>query len=220
TGITGNLSHRMLLRGFLMVNLELTTNPIGWQDYFETRTFDRYYRAPRMYGVGGWISSDYSKVLALDADFYYKDFHENERREITYRIEPRWRISDRLFLIASANFQNGFDDIGFVSFGLNDEITFGRRDRRTVESLLTTRFSFSPTMDLFFRLRHYWSKAVYEEYYTLSEDGKLLPSDYDFNHDVNFNVLNVDLAFTWVFTPGSELSIVWKNVINQTGSEI
>lgn len=220
TGITGNLTHRMLLRGFLMVNLELTTNPIGWQDYFETRTFDRYYRAPRMYGVGGWISSDYSKVLALDADFYYKDFHENERREITYRIEPRWRISDRLFLIASANFQNGFDDIGFVSFGLNDEITFGRRDRRTVENLLTTRYSFSPTMDLFFRLRHYWSKAVYQEYYALGEDGNLLPSEYDFNHDVNFNVLNVDLAFTWVFTPGSELSIVWKNVINQTGSEI
>jgi hypothetical protein len=220
TGFTSSLSHRFLLRGFLMVNAELSAAPIGWKDYFETRTFDQFYQAPRMYSAGGWISSDYSKVLAIDANFYYTDFHENNRHSLEYSLSPRWRVSDRLFVTASADFEDLFDDIGFVARSAENDIVFGKRDRRTIENLLTARYSFGPNMDVFLRLRHYWSKAVYDQYYTVGQEGQLIVNDHAINHDVNFNVLNIDLAYTWIFTPGSELSVVWKNVINEAGDEI
>jgi hypothetical protein len=31
--------------------------------------------------------------------------------------------------------------------------------------------------------------------------------------DRSFNAFNIDLVYTWVFSPGSELRIVWKNAI-------
>lgn len=220
TGVTSALSHRMLFKGFLMTNISLSAAPIGWKDYFETRTFNQYYQAPRQYGVGGWISSDYSKVLAIDANFDYLDMHENNRHEFSYGISPRWRVSDRLFIITESNFIDQFDDIGFVNRDAEENIVFGRRDRRTIENLFTTRYNFGPNMDIFFRLRHYWSKAEYDAYYVVGVNGALNPVDYNVNHDVNFNVFNIDLAFTWIFTPGSELSVVWKNVINEAGDEI
>lgn len=220
TGFTSDFSHRFLLRNFLMISTELSAAPIGWKDYFETRTFEQFYMAPRMYSAGGWISSDYSKVLAIDANFYYTDFHENERHEFSYSLSPRWRVSDRLFFIAEANFQDQFDDMGYVARSNQNDIVFGKRDRKTVESLLTARYNFGPNMDIFFRLRHYWSRAVYDQYYTVGAEGELFQTDHLINHNVNFNVFNIDLAYTWIFTPGSELSIVWKNVINETGDEI
>jgi hypothetical protein len=39
-------------------------------------------------------------------------------------------------------------------------------------------------------------------------------------HNVNFNAFNIDLVYTWVFAPGSEIKIVWKNSILHQGSEI
>jgi hypothetical protein len=64
------------------------------------------------------------------------------------------------------------------------------------------------------RARHYWSMAKYLEYYTLNSNGTLNRSDYNQNHDINFNAFTVDLQFVWYFAPGSELSVVWKNSIN------
>jgi hypothetical protein len=32
----------------------------------------------------------------------------------------------------------------------------------------------------------------------------------------NFNTFTIDCMFTWIFTPGSELSLVWKNSITDS----
>ena len=36
----------------------------------------------------------------------------------------------------------------------------------------------------------------------------------------NFNTFTVDMVFTWIFTPGSELSLVWKNSITDFNNEV
>jgi hypothetical protein len=220
TGFTTNLSHRMLFKGFLMANVTIDAAPIGWRDYYETRTFSQYYQAPQFLSLGGWISSDYSKRLAIDAYFTYGAFNEHNRHELYYRLSPRWRVSDRLFIIFDGRFTDNIDDIGFVANDLNGGIIFGQRNRQTVENLLTARYSFNHNMDLLLRVRHYWSKAEYSNYHLIGSDGALLETDYNQFNDVSFNVFNVDLAYTWVFTPGSELSVVWKNVILESGDEI
>ena len=39
-------------------------------------------------------------------------------------------------------------------------------------------------------------------------------------YDENFNAWSVDLVFMWYHTPGSEVSVVWKNTLYSSGSEL
>lgn len=63
------------------------------------------------------------------------------------------------------------------------------------------------------RVRHYWSQANYKSYFLCNENGKVEDAYYNGNANVSFNAFNIDLVYTWQFTPGSELSLVWKNAI-------
>ena len=67
-------------------------------------------------------------------------------------------------------------------------------------------------MGLNLRARHYWSKLINKEFYTLNEGGEL-KSNSTFNGDLdrNFNAFNVDMVYVWRFSPGSEFSFSWKN---------
>jgi len=35
-------------------------------------------------------------------------------------------------------------------------------------------------------------------------------------YNVNFNAFTIDLVYRWVFLPGSEINVVWKNSIFQS----
>jgi hypothetical protein len=61
-------------------------------------------------------------------------------------------------------------------------------------------------------IRHYWSYAQYDSVFTLQDNGSLLfnPS-YTASNEENFNTWNLDLAYSWWFTPGSEISILYRN---------
>ena len=67
-------------------------------------------------------------------------------------------------------------------------------------------------MGLNTRIRHYWSKVDYKEFFTLQLDGSLADNN-SFARNVNQNVnfFNVDMVYTWQFAPGSFINIVWKN---------
>ena len=64
------------------------------------------------------------------------------------------------------------------------------------------------------RIRHYWSKVDYKQFFDLQTDGTLA-SKTGFTQDVNqnYNAFNVDAVYTWQFAPGSFINIVWKNSI-------
>ena len=111
------------------------------------------------------------------------------------------------------------DDIGYVTNNEND-IVFGRRNVLTITNALNASYIFTNHMSLTFRLRHYWSKAEYQEYYALNFDGSLTDTSYSENSNVNFNAFNIDMTYTWQFLPGSEMSIVWKNSILTDDSEV
>ncbi len=62
------------------------------------------------------------------------------------------------------------------------------------------------------RVRHYWSGAANQNFFQLQDDGTLKDDYLYFNNkDENYNAINVDLIYRWVFAPGSELSILWTN---------
>jgi hypothetical protein len=212
-GIDGN-HITTFTRYFFTSGLNYSIEPIITYDYYEPRIFGRFYTYPVNYNVGGFVSSDYRKKFALDISSNYRYFQENKRYNFNLDVSPRFRASNRLSFFYTFSRNQRSDDIGYVNYNaFNDTITFGRRDVLTVSNTLSTSYKFSSKMSLSFRMRHYWSKAVYFEYYQLGADGRLNSYDYSGNHNVNFNAFNIDMVFFWQFAPGSELNIVWKNAV-------
>ena len=36
-------------------------------------------------------------------------------------------------------------------------------------------------------------------------------------YDISYNAWSIDCVFRWIFAPGSELSVVWKNLLESQG---
>ena len=96
----------------------------------------------------------------------------------------------------------------------------GKRQQLTVINAATLKWSFNYVMGISFKLRHYWTRINYDAYYLLGSEGNLLNTEYTGSdskneslHNTNFNIFNIDAAFTWRFAPGSDFIINWKNNI-------
>lgn len=209
-------------KSFLSAGLDFNLEPIVTYDHWEPRVKGRYYAYPRDYMGEYWISSDYRKRFALDMIVNYHYFDENNRYSFTFELDPRFRVNNKLSFIYSFNRAYQNDDVGFVDYNADsDVITFGRRDVLTITNQLNAYYIFTNKMSLSLRARHYWSKAAYRQYYTLGSNGLLYAGNqYAGNADVNFNAFNIDLVYSWQFSPGSEISLVWKNAIYTQGSLI
>ena len=197
-----------------------------FNDYFESRNGDLFI-APRWRTVGGWISSNYQKKVALDAGLNYAFIDRDDWSEYDYYLSPRFRLSDRIFLIPnwSQSFQlnsQGFAfPFGYPFETISGKPIFGKRDRINSISSISLDYNMTNRMGLTFRLRHYRSVLEYESFYTLEADGRLtaqpsytgLDVEGESIYDVNFNAFTIDLQYRWVFLPGSEINVVWKNSI-------
>ncbi|MBA3900410.1 MAG: hypothetical protein H0X62_09415 [Bacteroidetes bacterium] len=204
---------------FFSTGIGFQLEPLLTYDFFEPRTYGRFYTYPTNSSFDYWFSSDYRKRFALDGNIFYRDFNENNRNNVNFRVSPRFRANNKLFFVF--NSQNDFkrDDIGYVN-NVENQIFFGIRDVKTLTNTLTNTYTFTNRMAVSLRIRHYWSEAVYARYQLLAEDGSLENTNYQNNHDVNFNAFNIDLVYVWNFAPGSEMTIVWKNAILQDDKDI
>lgn len=117
------------------------------------------------------------------------------------------------------DFINSYDNTGFVQ-SVEEDIIFGLRNVNTVTNTLSASYIFTKSMSLTLRVRHYHSKAAYKQYAKLGEEGYLHLTDYSDNHNMNFNVFNVDMVFSWFFAPGSEVRIVWKDASIQKNEQL
>lgn len=202
------------LINYLSIWGNISYSPFDRYDYYEPRTFDRFWINTGYYSAYMGFSSDYRKVLALDGEIDYShDFEENSWT--TYSLEPIIRLSDKLKLSPELVFQTGRDDKGFVN-NTNNIVYFGKRDIRTMISSISGEYMFSNKISLSLWVRHYWQKADYNAFYLLGYDGILNPdNNYHNNENYNANYFNVDLVFGWEFSPGSLINVVWKNAIEQ-----
>ena len=201
----------------------------NFKNYFEPRTsdFSQFWDSPNGMYIEPFISTDYSKALALDVNINSQYYLNNTRRSNTITIAPRWQINSRCLIIARSRLgiirgregyidKSGFD---YASYGLTDSaVTFGLRNRNTVTNSLTLNYIFTNRMSLDLRVRHYWDSVGYDDYLSLREDGSLTSIDFDGLDDdgnsiytINNNFFNVDLNYYWRFLPGSDIIFSYKN---------
>lgn len=201
-------------------------------DYFESRVKGRYFTIPNVFNYGGFYSSNYAKRFALDFRVS-NDIFNSDRRKYFLRVSPRVRLSDKLTTIYAISFYQSQNEQGlaltnsFKTVSVNNNPLFGKRNRQNIENSIEANYIFTNRMGLSFKLRHYWAKVSYQQFYELLTDGSLQTSSYSglandntSLHNNNFNAFNIDMVYKWVFAPGSELSLVWKNALFSSSKEI
>ncbi len=197
-----------------------------YRDYFEPRTWGRVFNYPSWQTIGGWVSSNYQKKIALDAGINYSYISSPGWKEYDYYLKPRFRLSDHVFVIPEWTHAFQLNSQGYaVPFGIpvdtTSEIVFGGRNRIDITSAINLDYNITNRMGLTFRLRHYRSSINYLSFYKLNLDGSLselnnysgLDENGNSAYNINFNAFTIDLVYRWVFLPGSEINVVWKNSI-------
>lgn len=210
---------------FNATGFEWYTSIVQSYDYFEPRAPNRYFVRPRWFDLYWWYSSNYQKRLAIDASVSYTLIDRDEWEEYGFRVSPRWRVSNRVFLIYDFDQTYSFNGQGYaLSFGSPVEnwngILFGQRDRLNTVNGLQLQVSFTSKMSLGLRMRHYRSSVSYDRFFDLSDDGSLSPINYSGQqadgtsaYNTNYNAFTIDCAYRWVFLPGSEINLVWKHAV-------
>ncbi len=206
-------------RNLLTAGIHGGGSPVDGYDYFEPRVDGMKFRQPKNYGIGGFISTDYRKSFALDMNAGFWKVPEYQSTSLDVSFRPRFRFNDRFSLFANMSYNWAVNFKGFAAFDSTGNPVFGNRNRRTVIHSLAASYIFTSRMGINLNVRHYWSRADYDMYYSLLANGNLQPVSFDPQADINFNAFNVDLVYNWEFTPGSELILTWKNAIYSGDSE-
>ncbi|PRY13681.1 carbohydrate binding protein with CBM9 domain [Pontibacter ummariensis] len=231
-GLSGSSGGK--LRNFTWVGVNWSVRPEDANDYFEARAFPRVFVKPPAYEISGNISTDYRKRLALDASLGIWQSERYKQSSNWWSLSPRFRVNDKLLLVNGNSLNLEHHDIGYVGHdkyllpeqGIVDNIIFGDREVKTFTSTLSGSYIFNENTGLTLNMRHYWSRAAYNRFFVLTEEGMLQPvsaerqQEMDRFKDINYNAFNIDLVYSWRFAPGSELRVVWKNAIQDNHNQI
>jgi hypothetical protein len=192
--------------GFL-VGYEPTTNNI-----YEARVPGQNFKGWSDWFIDGWVETNNSKKYSVYSELMYIDRSMFKSKRYQYNFRQTYRFSHKFSVTHNMALQPQKDNTGFAKITASNEIIFGRRDISTVENILNFKYSFNDRMVFTTRVRHYWSKVKYKEFFTLQPDGSLAKnSTFNDNVNQNYNTFTVDAVYTWEFAPGSFLNLVWKN---------
>jgi len=200
-----------------MSALNMSLFPNGDKDYYEPRVTGKYVIPfNKQYHIGGWINTDSRKKLSFFFNPGTRWWDDKGHYEQWFNESVYYRLNDKLSFEYDLNFDNIFKQRGWVKTNANsiDTIYFGKRQVKSISNIFIVKYIFSNSSYFSFRLRHDNQVVTYEkQYYELNNDGTLRKSNYFDNNNMDYNVFNIDMTYTWRFAPGSDLSIVWKNMI-------
>lgn len=217
-------------RKFHSFGFNFAGEPWGNRDYFGPRNDGYFQQNPENYNYSVWLSTDYRRRLAVDIRTWNNQTTQEGRYSRNWRFAPRIRVNDKLFFSYVYSWQRNFNGEGYafqnnfpdqdIVAQYEDDIIYARRDVTSHTQVLNARYIFTNRMGVTCRIRHYWSYLENRAFLELQEDGSVIDSDFPGLRDdgtspldQSFNAFNIDLVYTWVFSPGSELRMVWKKSI-------
>ncbi len=210
------------LRNFWTLNLEAGALPTWQNDFFELQTPSNIYETPRKklrrapyYYFFANGTTDTRKKLYFSWTLGGAEGRLPDNPFYKLLIDARYRFSERFTMSATFYRQEDRGQFGysFTRDNITNEPILARRRYADVTSVVSGIYNFTPRMNLTFRARHYWNRILNSNLYDVLPDGNwverlsLVPSDYN----VNYNVFNLDVFYTWDFRLGSRIILAWKN---------
>jgi hypothetical protein len=182
-------------------------------DFYEPRHVGWSWRSPRRLQFNPWFQTNSTKKYYVSINYFIGirklPLFTSPNHQLS--VSHRYRFSDKFSLSQDVYFNPTKNDAGYYTFA-DPDIIFSRRDRKTIENILTAKYNFNNKSGIIFRARHYWSKVENRQLYDLQTDGSLKPTTHSILlNDQNFNIFNIDATYTWQFAPGSFINIVWKS---------
>jgi hypothetical protein len=222
-GFYTNVNANAQLKNLWYIGMFIGYVPKG-NDFYEPRTQGYSFRSPSKLQFNPWFETNSTKKYYVSFNYFVGirklDLFTSPNHE--FYLSQRYRFTDRFAISLDLSYNPAIDDAGFYQkYYENDingnpvlkDIIFSRRDRKTVENVLSFKYSFNNKSGITIRARHYWSKVHIQQLYDLRTTGTLKPTSHS-NIQIqnqNFNIFNVDAVYTWQFAPGSFINIVWKD---------
>ncbi|MDB5246120.1 MAG: hypothetical protein JWQ40_514 [Segetibacter sp.] len=180
-------------------------------DFWEPRIEGKVFKRPYFTKPAAWIYTNAAKKYSLGIDGSYTSMPEYKAKGFDIQFNEQFRFNKKLTISNSANLEYKNRNIGFAAVE-GERSIFGLRKRHTVENIFSVKYNFNNKMGITFRTRHYWSKVDYSEFFDLNNDGSLKSTTTVSNNpNSNVNFFNVDMVYTWQFSQGSFINIVWKD---------
>ncbi len=209
--VTGEFLH--VFKNFWDVALISEISPTWQNDYYEMRTPGLVVKKPPFAFFGLRGSTDSRKKWFARYFVGYANFSPIPNDPFTLvNIGARYRFSPKFSLDIDGERQFDKGNIGWALFDpLTNAPIIGLRQVTQYSNTLSAIYNFKARMNLNLRLRHYWSKVHYTQFYDVKFDGFWLSRSFLNDQDDNFNAFNIDMFFTWDFRLGSRLIVAWKN---------
>ncbi|MEO6613155.1 MAG: DUF5916 domain-containing protein [Chitinophagaceae bacterium] len=207
--LNGNVNGQ--LKNLWQANIQFDVRPNS-NDFYEARLPGWNFRRPFNWMKGARIGTNTAKKYAAVFYLFHRVSQEYKTSNIETFVSNSYRFSDKFNVALSHYMFFGKNDYGFAYYTDDtDSVATGLRKRRTAENILNIKYNFNNKMGLTFRLRHYWSRADYTKYFNLRKDGTAenLAAPVK-NADVNRNLFNIDMNYTWQIAPGSFVNVNWK----------
>ncbi|MGD9491867.1 MAG: DUF5916 domain-containing protein [Bacteroidales bacterium] len=183
-------------------------------NYYESRNPEMPYYEPHWSYAYLGFSSSYSKPFALDGDFSLVNVPYDDSYAVNIALSPILKIGNRFQVRYEVGTEDTRRSVGYAGTDTLGLPLFGVRDVVTVNNTLSLTYVIRNYMPLTLRVRHYYNEGRYDRYMTLDENGEpFIAANGDYNNDFTFNAFNIDFVYSWQFSPGSSLSLIWKTGI-------
>lgn len=202
------------LKNFSYIGLNFKHEDKG-NDFYEPRVAGRVYQAPEDMNYGIYYNNNPAARFSWGGDYFYRKYYSHGGYGHDFVLYYNLRVTDHFSFGQNVSYLPRLNNTGYsTTDSTNTNPIFALRNVHTLENIFNIKYTFNDVMGLTFRLRHYWSKLNVLQYYDLRQNGSLGPlTSQHFNTDnnMNYNDWNIDMLYVWEISPGSELSIDWKN---------
>ncbi|HEY6062715.1 MAG TPA: DUF5916 domain-containing protein [Chitinophagaceae bacterium] len=181
-------------------------------DFYEPRLSGRMVKMPGAWQKGFSVTTNSAKKYSAFFQFNHTGFKKYKTNNYNVSVGNNYRFNDKLSIGLNHYLTFNDRDFGFAYITDNaDSVVMSLRRRRTAENIFNVKYNFNNRMALTFRLRHYWSKVNYSDFANLKPDGNTEPLALaGKDPDINVNLFNIDMNYTWQFGPGSFINVNWK----------
>ncbi|MBN8863426.1 MAG: carbohydrate binding family 9 domain-containing protein [Sphingobacteriales bacterium] len=207
-----NFNGNSQLKNLWVVGLNGDWRP-GSNDFYEARIAGRVVKQPGSWMKGFFVNSNVAKKYRVEFEFYHRYSGRYNSSGVQLFAGNSYRFNNKLTVSLTHSLEFVNRNFGFAAINqTGDSVFMSLRRIRTAENILSAKYNFSNKTWLTFRMRHYWSKVRYSHFMHLLADGRVEDvASISRNPDINVNLFNIDMNFTWQIAAGSFVNLTWKS---------
>ena len=221
---------KYMLKNYLFTMAKIVINPYEQDDYYEARTndFEKPLKRSKSYRFGTYMSSDYRNKFAVDFGCGTTIKPLYSEKEYRARVSPRVRFNDKISMQYVLSLRNRYNEIGYlddlaISNTQNTQPIISLRNTRMVTNVFSGSYIINNKIDFSMKLRYHIDQVEILDFNRIDNEGYLVKTEIENNntedYNINYSTWTADIGLNWWFAPGSQISLVWKNgVDNQTNS--